>query len=63
MLQAIRETDFRAQAIGYRVVVFRNLRNLPAALFACVVGALPALCRRLAGAVVGLRRARPWLEL
>ena len=49
VLQAIRENDFRAEAIGYRVVVFRTLSNVLAALFACVAGALLALWLRYTG--------------
>ena len=32
VLQAIRENDFRAEAIGYRTVVYRTLSNVLAAL-------------------------------
>ncbi len=49
VLQAIRENDFRAEAIGYRVVVFRTLSNVLAALFATVAGALLALWLRYTG--------------
>ncbi|MFG5408081.1 branched-chain amino acid ABC transporter permease [Piscinibacter sakaiensis] len=49
VLQAIRENDFRAEAIGYRVVVFRTLSNVASALFACVAGALLALWLRYTG--------------
>ncbi len=49
VLQAIRENDFRAEAIGYRVVVFRTVSNVLAALFACVAGALLALWLRYTG--------------
>ena len=49
VLQAIRENDFRAEAIGYRTVVFRTLSNVLAALFACVAGALLALWLRYTG--------------
>src|SRR5439155_1634579 len=34
VLQAIRENDFRAEAIGYRTVVYRTLSNVLSALFA-----------------------------
>ena len=43
------ENDFRAEAIGYRTVVFRTLSNVLAALFACVAGALLALWLRYTG--------------
>jgi branched-chain amino acid transport system permease protein len=49
VLQAIRENDFRAEAIGYRTVVFRTLSNVLAALFATVAGALLALSLRYTG--------------
>lgn len=49
VLQAIRENDFRAEAIGYRTVVYRTLSNVLAALFATVAGALLALWLRYNG--------------
>ena len=49
MLQAIRENDFRAEALGVRTVVYRTLSNVLAALFACVAGALLALWLRYTG--------------
>ena len=49
VLQAIRENDFRAEAIGYRIVVYRTLSNVLAALFATVAGALLALWLRYVG--------------
>ncbi|MEH0167021.1 branched-chain amino acid ABC transporter permease [Roseateles microcysteis] len=49
VLQAIRENDFRAEAIGYRTVVYRTLSNVIAALFACLSGALLALWLRYNG--------------
>jgi branched-chain amino acid transport system permease protein len=49
VLQAIRENDFRAEAIGYRTVVYRTLSNVIAALFATVAGALLALTLRYTG--------------
>jgi branched-chain amino acid transport system permease protein len=49
VLQAIRENDFRAEAIGYRTVVFRTLSNVLAALFACAAGVLLALWLRYTG--------------
>jgi branched-chain amino acid transport system permease protein len=49
VLQAIRENDFRAEAIGYRTVVYRTLSNVLAALFATLAGALLALWLRYVG--------------
>jgi branched-chain amino acid transport system permease protein len=49
VLQAIRENDFRAEAIGYRSVVFRTMSNVLAALFATLAGALLALWLRYTG--------------
>lgn len=49
VLQAIRENDFRAEAIGYRTVVYRTLSNVLSALFATVAGALLALWLRYVG--------------
>ncbi len=49
VLQAIRENDFRAEAIGYRTVVFRTLSNVLSALFATLAGALLALWLRYNG--------------
>ncbi|MET0520196.1 MAG: branched-chain amino acid ABC transporter permease, partial [Burkholderiaceae bacterium] len=49
VLQAIRENDFRAEAIGYRSVVYRTLSNVLAALFATGAGALLALWLRYNG--------------
>jgi len=49
VLQAIRENDFRAEAIGYRTVVYRTLSNVLAALFATLAGALLALWLRYNG--------------
>jgi branched-chain amino acid transport system permease protein len=49
VLQAIRENDFRAEALGYRTVVYRTLSNVIAALFATVAGALLALTLRYTG--------------
>jgi branched-chain amino acid transport system permease protein len=42
VLQAIRENEFRAEAIGYRVVVYRTTSSVLSALFACVAGAMLA---------------------
>ncbi len=49
VLQAIRENDFRAEAIGYRTVVYRTLSNVLAAGFATLAGALLALSLRYNG--------------
>jgi branched-chain amino acid transport system permease protein len=49
VLQAIRENDFRAEAIGYRTVIYRTLSNVLSALFATVAGALLALWLRYTG--------------
>jgi branched-chain amino acid transport system permease protein len=49
VLQAIRENDFRAEAIGFRTVIYRTLSNVISALFACVAGALLALWLRYTG--------------
>ena len=43
VLQAIREKDFRAEAIGCRTVVYRTLSNVLSALFATLAGCLLAL--------------------
>ena len=49
VLQAIRENDFRAEAIGYRVVAYRTLSNVLSALYATVAGGLLALWLRYVG--------------
>jgi len=49
VLQAIRENEFRAEAIGYRVVVYRTISSILSALFACVAGAMLALWLRYNG--------------
>lgn len=49
VLQAIRENDFRAEAIGYRIVVFRTLSNVLAAGFATLAGCMLALWLRYNG--------------
>ena len=49
VLQAIRENDFRAEAIGYRTVVFRTLASVLSALFATLAGVLLALWLRYNG--------------
>ena len=49
VLLAIRENDFRAEALGYRTVVYRTLANCIAALAATLAGALMALWLRYVG--------------
>jgi branched-chain amino acid transport system permease protein len=49
VLQAIRENEFRAEAIGYRVVVYRTVSSILSALFACAAGAMLALWLRYNG--------------
>ena len=49
VLQAIRENEFRAEAIGYRVVVYRTLSSVLSALFATLAGAMLALWLRYNG--------------
>jgi branched-chain amino acid transport system permease protein len=49
VLQAIRENDFRAEALGYQTVVYRTLSNVLSALFATLAGVLLALALRYTG--------------
>jgi len=49
VLQAIRENDFRAEAIGYRTVVYRTLSSVLSALFATLAGVLLAVWLRYNG--------------
>ena len=49
VLQAIRENDFRAEALGYRTVVYRTLANCLGALIATLAGVLMALWLRYVG--------------
>lgn len=49
VLQAIRENEFRAEAIGYRVVVFRTTSSVLSALFATLAGAMLAVWLRYNG--------------
>jgi len=49
VLQAIRENEFRAEAIGYRVVVYRTLSAVLSALFATLAGAMLAIWLRYNG--------------
>ncbi|KAB2914594.1 MAG: branched-chain amino acid ABC transporter permease [Hyphomicrobiaceae bacterium] len=49
VLQAIRENDFRAEALGYRTVYYRTAANCLAAGMAVLAGALNALWLRYTG--------------
>lgn len=49
VLQAIRENEFRAEAIGYRVVIYRTTSSVLSALFATMAGAMLALWLRYNG--------------
>ncbi|MDB5627363.1 MAG: branched-chain amino acid transporter permease [Tardiphaga sp.] len=49
VLQAIRENSFRAEAIGYRTIVYRTLANVLAAVFAACAGILMAIWLRYNG--------------
>jgi len=49
VLLAIRENDFRAEALGYRTVIYRTLSNVLSALFATLAGCLLALWLRYNG--------------
>ena len=49
VLQAIRENEFRAEAIGYRVVVYRTMASVLSALFATLAGVMLALWLRYTG--------------
>jgi len=49
VLQAIRENEFRAEALGYRTVLYRIWANCLAALVAALAGALMALWVRYVG--------------
>ena len=49
VLQAIRENEFRAEAIGYRVVVYRTLSSVLSALFATLAGCMLAIWLRYNG--------------
>ena len=51
VLQAIRENDFRAEAIGYRTVVYRTLAN-------CLAAGMATLAGALLRALAALHRAR-----
>lgn len=49
VLQAIRENEFRAEALGYRVVAYRTAASVFSAMAATVAGALMALWLRYNG--------------
>jgi branched-chain amino acid transport system permease protein len=49
VLQAIRENPFRAEALGYRIIVHRTTANVLAAVFAACAGALNAVWLRYSG--------------
>jgi branched-chain amino acid transport system permease protein len=49
VLQAIRENPFRAEALGYRIVVCRTLAGVVAAAMAALAGCLMALLMRYTG--------------
>ena len=49
VLQAVRENEFRAEALGYRTMVYRIWANCLAALVATLAGALMALWLRYVG--------------
>jgi branched-chain amino acid transport system permease protein len=49
VLLAIRENDFRAEALGYRTVIYRTMANCLTAAVATLAGALYALWLRYTG--------------
>ena len=49
VLLAIRENDFRAEALGYRTVIYRTIANCLAAVVATLAGVLYALWLRYTG--------------
>jgi len=49
VLLAIRENDFRAEALGYRTVIYRTVANCLGALVATLAGALYAVWLRYTG--------------
>jgi branched-chain amino acid transport system permease protein len=54
VLQAIRENEFRAEALGYRTVLYRTLAGALSAAMAALAGALMALLLRYNGPDVTL---------
>ena len=49
VLQAIRENDFRAEALGYRTVLYRSIVNIVSAAMAAMAGVLCAVWLRYTG--------------
>src|SRR6202007_1205022 len=49
VLLAIRENDFRAEALGYRTVVYRTAANCIGAVAATLAGSMMALWLRYVG--------------
>jgi branched-chain amino acid transport system permease protein len=54
VLQAIRDNEFRAEALGYRTLVYRSLGNCLAAAAAALAGVLSAVWLRYTGPAVTL---------
>jgi branched-chain amino acid transport system permease protein len=54
VLQAVRDNEFRAEALGYQTVVYRSIGNCLAAAAAAMAGVLSALWLRYTGPVVTL---------
>jgi branched-chain amino acid transport system permease protein len=54
VLQAIRENEFRAEALGYRTIVYRSIVNCLSAAIATLAGVLAALWLRYTGPAVTL---------
>jgi branched-chain amino acid transport system permease protein len=54
VLQAIRDNEFRAEALGYRTVVYRSIANCLAAAAAALAGVLSAVWLRYTGPAVTL---------
>jgi len=49
VLQAVRENEFRAEALGYRIVIYRTLAGALSAAMAALAGAMMALLLRYNG--------------
>jgi len=54
VLQAIRENEFRAEALGYRTILYRSIVNCLSAAVATLAGVLAALWLRYTGPAVTL---------
>ena len=54
VLQAIRDNEFRAEALGYRIVIYRSIGNCLAAAAAALAGVLSAVWLRYTGPAVTL---------